>query len=573
LKTIWQQRDFDAKSISSDYPELISKLLAIRGLKETEEIKNYLSPRLSELKDPQNILNMKKGVDRLVTAFANNEVVCVYADFDLDGTSGLALMADGLKQLGYQNVVLAQPLRLADGYGFHSHILEELKEKNVSVVITVDVGITALEACLKATELNIDVILTDHHQPGPELPAAYAVINPNQKEDTSGLGYLCGAGVAFYLLRALKRGLLDAEYIQQSALDFKSLLDCFCIATLTDMVPLIGDNRVLVKQGLIQLQNTVRPGLKVLLEELGLTGRMLTSSDVAIRFAPKLNALSRMEMGILPKDIYLAPDMATAQKMVKTVLENNATRVQLQAEGEAEALAMLDQWPHEHFIFISSRNFHKGVVGLIATKISQLKNVPTFVGAEGPDGVVTGSGRRPPGSAESLLPALTAAKNSLNRFGGHDAAAGFEFFKSENDKIIEALADFYSNQKSQSLAMTLSFDTEATLSDVNATAMQWLESLGPFGTEAQTPILCFRRLVVQEVLTLRGGHLKLKLQEPESFKKMDALYFSPPVEKISEIPGVGGEIDILGEVQWNYFAGRKSVQILVKDCQASRGNA
>ena len=135
------------------------------------------------------------------------------------------------------------------------------------------------------------------------------------------------------------------------------------------------------------------------------------------------------------------------------------------------------------------------------------------------------------------------------------------------------MAGHYANQELASTVVTIPFDTEAKISDVNATAMQWLDTLGPFGPEASTPILCFRRLKVQEILTLRGGHLKLKLQEPETFKKIEALYFSPPVEKLSELPGVGGEIDILGEVQWNYFAGRKSVQILVKDCQPSRGNA
>jgi single-stranded-DNA-specific exonuclease len=573
LETVWQQKEIEKNSISSEFPELIARLLAVRGLKDNDSIKKYLSPRLSELKDPLTILNMKAGVDRLVSAFTNNEIVCVYADFDLDGTSGLALMADGLKQLGYKNLVLTQPRRLADGYGFHSHIVDELKAQKVSVIITVDVGITANAACEHAKALGIDVILTDHHQPGPVLPEAFAVINPNQKADVSGLGYLCGAGVGFYLLRALKRGLLDTGLISQSALDFKSLLDCFCIATLTDMVPLIEDNRVLVKQGLIQLQNTIRPGLKVLLEELDLSGRSLSSSDVAIRFAPKLNALSRMEMGIFPKDIFLAPDIATAKQMVKTVLDNNATRVQLQAEGEAEALASLETWPHSQFIFIASPNFHKGVVGLIATKISQLKNVPTFVGAIGADGVVTGSGRRPPGTGLSLLPALGSAKDLLNRFGGHDAAAGFEFFKENFEKIVSSLENYYSNQELASQVILIPYDSEAKVSDVNASAMQWLESLGPFGPEASTPILCFRRLRVQEILTLRGGHVKLKLQEPDSFKKMEALYFSPPVEKLSELPGVGGEIDILGEVQWNYFAGRKSVQILVKDCQASRGNA
>src|SRR6185312_17143063 len=251
-----------------DYPVLIQKFLLGRGFKDLAEIQNFFQSKLSDLKEPLLMKDMDKAVARLVQVFEKQEKVCVYADFDLDGTSGLALLTDGLRQLGFKNVFLAQPRRLSDGYGFHAHIVEELARQGVTCIVTVDVGITANKAVATASELGIDVIVTDHHQPGPVLPPGFAVVNPNQAGDASGLGYLCGAGVAFYLLRALKRGLINKNLIAESTLDLRSVLDCFCIATLTDMVPLVGDNRSLVKQGLQQLEKTKRPGLKSLLESL-----------------------------------------------------------------------------------------------------------------------------------------------------------------------------------------------------------------------------------------------------------------------------------------------------------------
>ncbi len=548
----------------SEYPPLIRRLLFSRGFRDPGSVSKWLSPKLSELKDPFTMLDMAKGVQRLVEAYRNKETVCIYADFDLDGTSGLALLNDGLKQLGFQNLKLAQPKRLSEGYGFHSHIVEDLKTQGVSVIISVDVGITAYEACETARKLGVDVVLTDHHQPGETLPQAFAVINPNRPDDQSGLGYLCGAGVAFYFLRALKRGLLEAGLVNEKALDLKSVLDCFCIGTLTDMVPLVEDNRALVKQGLLGLEQTRRPGLRSLMEALDLSGRSLSSQDVAIRFAPKLNALSRMEMGILPIDIFLVEDASEAQKMVKTVLQNNSTRVQLQGAGEDEAFEKLQNWPHSQFVFLASENFHKGVVGLIATKISLARNVPTFIGAINSEGVITGSGRLPQGRADSLLDALEAARAHLVRFGGHDAAAGFEL-KSENfNQVLGAFQTHYETQEPAALK-TFQYDLDARLDEINENLMRWLEILGPFGQSFESPVICFRQVQVEDVMVLKGKHLKLKITDPVSRRRVEALYFSAPPSVLENLPAKGSLIDVIGEVQWNYFSGRRSVQVLIKD--------
>ncbi len=575
MDTLWRSRedelcksDFLPGNLSdSEYPPLIKKLLMIRGLKDSDQVLKWLSPKLSELKDPACLLNMQRGVARLVEAFRKQETICIYADFDLDGTSGLALFQDGLTQLGYKSLVLSQPKRLSQGYGFHAHLLDELKAQNVSLIVTIDVGITAFEACLRATELGMDVILTDHHQPAQELPKAFAVINPNQREDSSGLGYLAGAGVAFYLLRALKRGLVDAKLVSESSLDLKSVLDCFGIATLTDMVPLIGDNRALVKQGLLQLEKTTRPGLKALLENLDMAGRPLSAQDVAIRFAPKLNALSRMETGVMPIDLYLAEDKPKAEEMVKTVLKNNSTRVQLQGAGEAEAFEALENWPHEGFVFLASKNFHKGVVGLIATKLAIQKNLPAFVGAINEEGVITGSARLPNGFAASLLKAFESGREHLHRFGGHDAAAGFELHSKNETEFVSCLVEHYKLQTAQGAGAVV-YDLTAELHEINENLMRWLELIGPFGQGFAPPILRITGARIKDLLTLKGGHLKFKLQDEASGRILDGIYFSPPKNLLGQLPKVGETVDFLGELQWNYFSGRRSLQILIKDIKA-----
>jgi single-stranded-DNA-specific exonuclease len=570
-RSIWRARSasvVDGEDVFNDYPAIIGKLLLGRGFKDKSEVQSFFQSKISDLKDPLLMKDMEKAVQRLVRAFEVQEKVCVYADFDLDGTSGLALLADGLRQLGFKNVFMAQPRRLSDGYGFHSHIVEELAHQGVSCIVTVDVGITANEAVARAGSLGIDVIVTDHHQAGETLPAGYAVINPNQAEDTSGLGYLCGAGVAFYLLRALKRGLVNKALIDESTLDLRSVLDCFCIATLTDMVPLIGDNRALVKQGLYQLEHTQRPGLRSLLEALGLTGRSLSSQDVAIRFAPKLNALSRMETGILPIDLYVVRDASLAEKMVKTVLKNNSTRVQLQAEAEAEALEALKSWPHSQFVFLASQNFHRGIVGLIATKICQQTGLPTFIGSISEEGSITGSARLPAGRAESLLEPLQAAASVLLRFGGHDAAAGFELESHRQEEMTSALAKYYDSRKSLPLKPELTFDVAAELSDITDNLMRWLDSMGPFGTSFAIPTFQFRELVIKNAISLKGGHLKLVLMDPRTLKTAEALCFSPP-SHWTLVAQAGQQVDLLAEAQWNYFAGSRRIQLLVKDIQST----
>ena len=556
-------------------PQVILNILTSRGFADSQSVLNVLEPKLGTLKDPLTILGMDQAVSRLIKAHKAQEKICIYADFDLDGTSGLALLEKGLSALGFANLVYYQPKRLTEGYGFHPEVVSELKEQQVSLIITVDVGITAFKACDKANELGIDVILTDHHQPAESLPKAFVVVNPNQRGCTSQLKYLCGAGVAFYLLRAIKRGLVDQALIDERCLDLRSVLDCFTIATLTDMVPIIEDNRVLVKAGLKELEQTRRPGLRALLESLDMQDRPLSSQDVSIRFAPKLNALSRMENGLLPIDLYLIKDESLAREAVKKVLKNNQTRVNLQMDGEKEALEALATWPHEDFVALHSEQFHRGVVGLIATKVSQAKNRPTFIGSKSPDGQIVGSARGAGENELSVLEALESAGSVLDRFGGHHAAAGFELNEEHWPQFVELLEAHFEKASKEASVRELSYDAELPVEQVTESLMKWFDVIGPFGQSFAVPILRIQNLQIQSFKELKGGHWKFKLASLDTHRSFEALWFSPPAKLkavFAEANPTQEPVEILGEIQWNYFAGRKSVQILIREMRKLDAN-
>ncbi len=559
----WKERSTGTPKPIGPFPDLIARVLASRGLDQSQ-LEELLNPKLSELKDPFSMLGMSRAVERLVQAYKNDEKICIYADFDLDGTSGLAILKQGFEKIGFKHVSYYQPKRLSEGYGFHANAVEELKNSGVSLIVTVDVGITSFKAFEKANELGVDAILTDHHLPAEELPKAFTIVNPNQKDCKSGLGYLCGAGVAFYLLRAVKRAFFDDSDLPKNEWDLKEVLEFFCIGTLTDMVPLIGDNRVLVKYGLKALATTQKPGLKSLLEALKLDGRELTSQDVAIRFAPKLNALSRMESDILPAHIYLETDYKKSEKMVYRILENNETRQSLQSDAEVKAFKMLENWTEPDFVFVSSPLFHRGIIGLIATKLAQHYNRPAFVGSENSEAMIVGSSRTPPGSEISLVAALKGAEASLNRYGGHAAAAGFELPAKNQLKFVSELSHYFQTMKAQNQSVEIDFDTEAELSEVNTSVMKWYDFIGPFGVGFNIPLIKFNQVSLESIKELRGGHFKLNFSDSARHHKVDGLMFSPS-DNLKSILSLGGKYQMLSELQWNYFNGRKSIQLLVRD--------
>lgn len=563
----WKSREIPRLNPPREMPDLIWQILCARGIHSGDKVERFFSPKLKDLRDPLSMKGMREAVERLVRAFQNKERICIYADFDLDGTSGLALLKSGLEGLGFGDILGYQPKRLSEGYGVHASAIEEIAE-TCKIVVTVDVGITAFEAAERAKELGMELIVTDHHQPLERLPEALVIVNPNQKGCGSGLGHLSGAGVAFFLFLAVRRALREQGLGRD--LDPKELLDCFVIGTLTDLVPVVDENRVLIKHGLLQLAKTKRPGLSYLLEELGLKGRPLSSQDVAIRFAPKINALSRMEKNIRPIDLFLLQDPKAAKDLVCEVMACNNERISLQASAEELAMKMHrekiagDERPN--FVWVFSDRFHRGVVGLVATKMAKALGVPAFIGSHDLGGSIVGSARLPDGSSLSLVEALEYCADLLVKFGGHNAAAGFELAAERTDEFEKKMKEFWTSSR-ETQKPAIYYDGKGRLPDISANFMSWYEEMGPFGSAFDTPVLLFPRMNITKIRKLRGGHFKLWIRQSGLSEEREALWFSPPPGHplADEANLQSRQVELLAEPQWNYFAGRKTIQLLIHD--------
>lgn len=555
-------------------PKALARVMQSRGILTAEAAADWFKPSLKSLRDPLTLKDMDKTIARLVKARVAQESIVLYGDYDLDGTSGLALALQAFAELGFEKVRGYQPQRLTEGYGLHDEAITRLKaETDCTLLISIDLGITAMHEVETAHALGIEVIVTDHHLPKRDengaviLPQALAVVNPNRGDCTSGLNHLCGTGVIFYVVLALRRALLE-EGIIASAFDPKILLDCFAIGTITDLVPLLHENRILVKHGLVKLAETTRHGLKELLKALELWGRPLTAQDVAMRFAPKLNALSRMGSGIQPLDLYTESNPDRARDLVSRVLSNNQDRQASQKTADDEAERLLRERPPQGAVIIASEKFHRGVVGLVATRFSQRFGIPAFVGAiEGDAGSIVGSARVPNGTMTSLLDAMGAANDCLDQFGGHAVAAGFEAKRERFEEFRMIVEAWYLRGGSGPKEATLEYDAVCHFSELNSSFMSWYEHMGPFGAQAPIPLFRFDDCLVAQVRTLKGGHLRLRLAQPGA-EAFQGIWFSPPA---GAEPPVGSRVSVIAELQWNHYQGSKTIQLMIQDVQIAAG--
>jgi len=556
----WSQAstEFANDRWSDEIPELIQRWAEVRGYADKEAFEGFYKFRLKDLTDPMSLLGMDKAVERLLQAYQTQERICVYADFDMDGTPGLALMLRGLHLCGFQNLTFFQPNRFDHGYGVHPDIVEAfIEDKKVELFVTIDVGITDVAAVARAKELGVDFIVTDHHQAKEVLPDAVSVVNPNQPDCKSGLGYLCGTGVGFYLILALRRALKEKGFLEQD-FDPKSLLDCFAIATLTDMVPVIKDNRVLVQHGLLELQKTKRRGLSHLMKELKITQGPLSAQDVSIRLSPKLNALGRMNSPVNAIDLFLVDDEDKAFDFVKEVLQSHEKRVDIQKQGESIIEDYLQQAGGFNHLFLFSEHFHKGVVGLLATKLVNRYGVPAFVGTV-VDNKIVGSARAPEGG--NVLASLEGASASLNKFGGHKAAAGFELQFDQAESFSHGLLHYFNQLDSAKPVLTYHF--EATIKEINNGFLPWMKTLEPLGKGFEPPLMKLSNLFVASVRVLKDVHLKLVLKDI-SGDTIDALWFF--VEDIEKKKKLSGQrVSVLAEPSRNEYMGRESMQVFIRD--------
>lgn len=557
------ERAYEVPCPIDEIPFPLWQVLFSRNLKEKDSIEDFTKCSLNDLKHPSSLYGMDKACDRLLKAYKEKEKIGIYADFDLDGTPGLALMKKGLEEMGFLKPFYYQPKRLSEGYGFHEHVVEDWAKKGVSLIITIDVGVTETKTCKKAKDLGVDVILTDHHIPKEELPEAFTIINPHQKDCTSSLEHLCGTGVAFYLIWALSLHMKENSLL--SSKDFlKEIMDCFPIGTLSDVVALKGENRILTKHGLDLLKDTKRQGLKSLLKILDLDQRALTEKDICLKLNPHLNALSRMEKDLLPLDVFLEEDKDRAHEMALQVLEYNKMRKRYQKEAEILAHDQVKKEGLPDFVFVYNERFHHGVLGIVASRLVDAYKRPSFVAGEKKDSWV-GSVRVPSFLNVDALKALEDCASYLIRFGGHRKAAGFELQKGKEKDFSSALKEHFKSQKLSFDEESFVYDAELSLKDLNPFFMKWYDDLRPFGPGFLEPLFFLPQLALNRIQLLKKTHYKFHFQS-EGISQ-EALWFFPKEDHpIFDIPLKRGEVvDVLGSLDWNHYQGRKTLQIHIRD--------
>lgn len=547
----------DIKNDLADYPPLLQKLLFHRGITDSESAEHFLRPDYEgHLRAPEDLHDMNTAVKRIAAAIDSNERIAVYADYDADGIPGAVIVNDFFNKIGFENFEVYLPHRHDEGYGLHTEAIDYLAEQETNLIITIDVGITAVEAVEYANNLGMDVIVTDHHEPAEVLPNAFAIVNPKlggYPED-----YLCGAGVAWKLVVALcNTGAFDIHPGYE-----KWLLDMAGLATISDMVPLIGENRVLAHYGLKVLQKSRRPGLRLLLKKIGTKQAYLTEDDIAFMITPRINAASRMSHPIEAFKMLAATKTHDAQEAVEHLIEMNNERKTLVATTVRKAKATLKKREIREVIVIGDPDWQAGILGLVATKITEEFNRPTFVWSREGD-VIKGSCRGSNGV--SVVDIMTASTEHLVQFGGHHGAGGFTVTLENIHTLEDALVDGYNEVKTTETEAEETFlvDGDLVLSDVTMSNYKLIQQCAPFGVGNLKPAFTFDGLIVKEARTFGKANNHLEVSFQGSNVRAIQFFKTPADYELDLSPG--STINVLAHFDYSVFGGRSELRLRIID--------
>jgi len=483
-----------------------ARVLCVRGLSEPDAARRYLSPAASDLHDPYLLKDMDRAAPRLARAIEQREGILLYGDYDVDGTTALVVLKKAIELAG-GNATCYVPHRLRDGYGMKSEVVEAAAAEGVSLIVSVDTGIRANDVVRHAAGLGIEVIVTDHHLPQAELPPALAVLNPNRPDCGYPEKNLCGAGVALKLADALMSTLGWETARRQRLID--SFLKIVAIATVADVVPLTGENRVIVKRGLAGLRNVKNPGLRALLEVSGLEyGTSPSARDVAFRIAPRINAAGRMASAGDVLELFLTGDEARARALAAQLHDLNQERQQTEADitraivEQCWAQPVTDQ---DAALVFAGEGWHAGVVGIVASRVVERFHRPAFVlGLE--DGVARGSGRSI--RVFHLLEALESMPELFTKFGGHRQAAGVTLRSDQVEIFRERFRTYAATLLSpEDFVPALEIDAELDLREINDESVAQVLDLAPFGFGNPTPVFAARNVEVASSEMRSGKHL------------------------------------------------------------------
>ena len=535
-----------------------SHLLAQRGFSSPREVFAFLKPDFErDLFDPFLFVDMKKAVERVRLAFEQKEKVVVHGDYDADGVCSSALLVSTLRLAGL-DVDVYLPHREREGYGLNQETVRTLADSGARLIITTDCGITSVREVALARELGVDVIITDHHQPPPELPRAFAIINPQVK--TGGYPYadLCGTGVAYKLACALA-----AEFPQIDEPYRKWLLDLVALATIADCMTLQGENRALVTYGLIVLGKTRRPGLRELLRLQGIEEQKMKSFHVGWRIAPVINAVGRLGHSRLAYDLLMTEDRVEAQKLAVRLLEINQERKKITGTVVTEARQQIGVIDGQKILFAYDATWSIGVVGLAAGKIANEYSRPTFV-MGGNNGRIVGSGRSIPGV--NITAILRQSESWLAKFGGHEQACGFTLKDGADFQQWQAyLRKIIDPQlPTADLQPRLMIDLEVDLVDIHEQLIEELELFEPFGEGNREPIFLARDISVAaaEVIGAEGKHLRLRITGNNN-RALKAIAFGFGQWGEAVVPGA--RVDLVFVPEMNHWNGSSELQLRVVD--------
>lgn len=544
-----------SRLLSDEYglSRLVSDILVSRGMDAPSAAEDFLSAQ-GEYEDPFLLPDMEAAVERIRQAVDAGEKIAVYGDYDCDGITATAILYQYLVTVGAE-VIYYIPERDSEGYGLNCGAIEKLVGQGVSLLVTVDNGISALEEVAFAGSLGLDVVVTDHHQPGETLPDAVAVVDPHRKDRDCSFFRLCGAEIALKLVAALEDGNTDSvvEYFG----------DLAAIGTIGDVMPLIGENRLLVRQGLELIRNSENVGLNALLKAAGLTERKLTAENIAFGIVPRINAAGRMGSANLAMELLLCEEEERAEGLAQQMNALNQERQQQEAVIMADIERMLKAEPEklkQRVLVLAGEGWHHGVIGIVSARVLERFSKPNIL--------LSCSGGEARGSARScgdfsLFRALSACSGYLTRFGGHKQAAGLSLEVSQIPAFEKAVNAYAAENFDRMLRITLRIDGELTADDLTVENIGQLSVLEPFGEENQPPVFLLRNMRIAEVRPLsENKHIRLSLIDAAG-RTVQAVYFGMSTGRFPF--QISETVDAVVSVGINEYKGRQSVAVKIKD--------
>ena len=546
-----------------EIPPLLAMMLDIRGITKEEDVINFLQEN-KDFSDPFLMKDMDKAVERITTAVENGEKICVYGDYDADGVTSTSLLYSYLRDSLGADVMFYIPTRTGEGYGMNKSAVDKIHSLGVTLIITVDNGISAREEIDYANTLGIDTVITDHHMPSGAIPKAVAVVNAHQKDDKSPFKDFSGVGVAFKLVMAI-----EGEYAAVDSL-LENFSDIATLGTIGDIVPLVGENRTLVKNGLRHIQNSDRIGINAMKQESGIAEKEINSSNVAFTLVPRINAGGRLGSSEKSVNLLLTEDEDEAVTIADKLGMDNRERQSI----EKEILASIDEEVrrtpnivNDKILVFAGKGWHQGVVGIVASRIKEIYDKPTIIIGIDDDGVARGSGRSVEGF--SLCDAVFACSEHLTHYGGHPMAVGISLEKEKINDFRKAINAYCKDIKMP--YNILHIDCKLNPNQLDLSILDCLSYIEPCGASNPSPIFGLYNMTIIATKEMGNGkHMRITLSRGQGQVPVYAVYFNHNFQSCSYRNG--DIVDVAVSLDRNIYNGQENLSVIIKDIKYSKSN-